>query len=101
MTDADDRRFVNNPFAQALHPPRPKRSMIAWIALIFVSIVGAVVMTAAFVLPMIFGYGLLVGGVRGHRWGTLAAGVIVAFVYAAVLVSGVRGWRARRKRGAS
>jgi len=97
VTDADDRRFVNNPFAQALHPPRRKRSLIAWVALVVVSIVGAVVMMAAFVLPMIFGYGLLVGGVRGHRWGMLAAGLIVAFVYGAVLLSAVRGWLGRRR----
>jgi uncharacterized membrane protein YbhN (UPF0104 family) len=100
VTD-DDRRFVNNPFAQALHPPRPKRSTIAWIALIFVSIIGALVMTSAFVLPLSFTYGLLVGGVRAHRWSMVAAGVIIACVYAAVLVASVRGWRSRRKRGVS
>ena len=97
MTDADDRRFVNNPFAQALHPPCAKRSPIAWIALIFVSIVGAIVMTAAFVLPLVFDYGLLVGGIRGHHWGMLAAGIIVALVYAAVLRGAVRGWLGRRR----
>ncbi len=98
MTDADDRRFVNNPFAQALHPPRRKRSTIAWIALILVSIFGAVVMSAAFVLPLVFGYGLLVGGVRGHHPGMLAAGIIVALVYAAALRGAVRSWLGRRKR---
>lgn len=97
MTEADDRRFVNNPFAQALHPPRAKRSFVAWVALILVSIVGAAIMMAAFVLPMIFGYGLLVGGVRGHRWGMVAAGVVVVLVYGAVVWGAVRGWLGRRR----
>lgn len=80
----EDRRFVNNPFARALHPPRRRRSVGQWVALVAVSIVGFVIMGAAFVLPLAFGFGLLT---RAHgRVGMIAAGVLAAAVYALILV---------------
>lgn len=97
MTDAD-RRFVNNPFARALHPDRGHRSWVARVALVLVSIFGATIMAAAFVLPMLFAHGLIVGGWRAGRWGMVAAGLLVVAVYGAALVGGVRGWLNRRRR---
>lgn len=86
---ADDRRFANNPFARALHPARP-RTVPQWIALVVVSVVGAIIMAAAFVLPLAFAWGLVAGGVRAGRPGMVAAGAIVAVLYAMVLVRMVR-----------
>lgn len=84
----DDRRFVNNPFARALHPPTERRTVGQWIALALVSVFAFVVMGAAFVLPLAFGYGLLV---RSHgRVGMIAAGVVAALVYVAIIASLVR-----------
>ena len=89
----DDRRFANNPFAQALHPKQPKRSTGQWIALVLVSLFGAVVMGAAFVLPLVFAHGLLL---RSHgRIGMIAAGVVVAAIYALIIVGLVRRRRRR------
>jgi hypothetical protein len=80
----DDRRFVNNPFARALHPLKQKRSVGQWIALVLVSIFGAIVMGAAFVLPPVFAYGLVT---RAHgRVGMIAAGVVVILLYLLLLV---------------
>ena len=88
----DERRFVNNPFARALHPERPRRGVGQWAALVVVSLLGAIVMGAAFVLPLVFAYGLLA---RAHgRVGMIAAGVVVASVYALLVVGLVR----RRRR---
>ena len=79
----DDRRFVNNPFARALHPGRSRRTVGQWIALVVVSLVGAAVMGAAFVLPIALGYGLLA---RAHgSVAMIAAGVVVAAIYALIL----------------
>jgi hypothetical protein len=85
----DERRFVNNPFARALHPRRRRRTVGQWIALAVVSVLGAVIMAAAFLLPLAFAHGLIRGGVHGH-WGMLAAGVVVVAIYALVLVRVVR-----------
>lgn len=85
----DDRRFANNPFARALHPARP-RTPVQWVALVLVSVVGAAIMGASFVLPLWFAEGLLVGGVRAGRWGMVAAGVVVCLVYAMIVVRMVR-----------
>jgi hypothetical protein len=75
----EDRRFVNNPFARALHPEKPRRTVGQWLALVLVSLFAFVVMGAAFLLPLLFAHGLLV---RAHgRWGMIAAGVLVAAVY--------------------
>lgn len=91
----DDRRFVNNPFARALHPRKPRRTAGQWVALVLVSLFGAVVMGAAFVLPIAFAHGLLV---RSHgRIGMIAAGVIVAAIYALIVLQLVRGWRRSRR----
>jgi hypothetical protein len=88
----NDRRFVNNPFARALHPAKGKRTVGQWIALIVVSVLGAIIMGAAFVLPLVFTYGLIT---RAHgRVGMIAAGVVVGAIYALVLVGLVR----RRRR---
>ena len=84
----DDRRFVNNPFARALHPPTERRTVAQWIALVLVSLFAFVVMGAAFVLPLAFGYSLLA---RSHgRVGMIAAGVVAALVYFAIVASLVR-----------
>jgi hypothetical protein len=88
----DDRRFVNNPFARALHPATGRRTVGQWIALVVVSVLGAVIMGAAFVLPLVLTWGLIA---RAHgRVGMIAAGVVVGAVYALVLVGVVR----RRRR---
>ena len=90
----DDRRFVNNPFARALHPKTGRRTVGQWIALVLVSVVGAAIMAAAFVLPLVFGYGLIA---RAHgSAGMIAAGMVVGAVYALILVRLVMGWRRRR-----
>jgi hypothetical protein len=94
VTD-DERRFVNNPFARALHPERQRRTVGQWVALILVSVVGAAIMGASFVLPLVFAHGLLTGA-RG-RWGMVVAGVLVASIYALILVRVVK--LARRRRG--
>ena len=89
----DERRFVNNPFARALHPERARRSAGQWAALIAVSLFGAIVMGAAFVLPLVFAHGLLA---RAHgRVGMIAAGVVVAAIYALLVVGVARRWRRR------
>jgi len=87
----DDRRFVNNPFARALHPPKPRRTLGQWIALALVSTVGAVIMATAFVLPLAFGWSLL----RAHgRIGMVAAGVVVAAIYGLIVFGLLRRlWR--------
>ncbi len=84
----DDRRFVNNPFARALHPAR-RRTAAQWAALAIVSVVGAAIMLAAFLLPLAFAPGLIARGVHG-RWGMLAAGAIVVLIYGLVLLRLVR-----------
>jgi hypothetical protein len=87
-TPEDDRRFANNPFARALHPQKPRRTAGQWVALVAVSLFGAVVMGAAFVLPLVFAHGLLT---RAHgRAGMIAAGVVVAAIYGLILVRLVR-----------
>jgi hypothetical protein len=83
MTDEDDRRFANNPFARALHPAG-RRTVPQWIALVLVLVVGALIMTAAFVLPLLFAHGLFVGA--HGRWGMVAAGTIVAAIYALLVM---------------
>lgn len=88
----DDRRFANNPFARALHPDKGRRTVGQWAALAVVSLLGAAIMGAAFVLPLLFGWSLI-GRAHG-RVGMIAAGVVVAAVYALIVVSLVR----RRKR---
>lgn len=86
---SDDRRFANNPFARALHPAGP-RGLLGWVALVVVSVLGAAIMSAALVLPLAFAEGLLVGGARAGRWGMVAAGALVAALYALVAVRLVR-----------
>jgi hypothetical protein len=97
----DDRRFVNNPFARKLHP-HPSRSPLVKLALLVVSTLGFVIMGAAFLLPLAFVPGLVRDGARDHRWGMVAAGVVMAAVYALLIVSALRKWRAgrRARRGA-
>jgi hypothetical protein len=93
---SDDRRFVNNPFARALHP-EPSRSLVAKVGLGLVSLVGALIMAAALLLPLVFVPGLVVGGVHAGRWGMVLAGLLIAAVYVLLAVSGVRRLLARRK----
>jgi hypothetical protein len=89
----DDRRFVNNPFARALHPPRRRRTVGQWVALVAVSVVAAAIMAAAFVLPLAFAQGLLA---RSHgRAGMIAAGVVVTAIYVLIVARLVRGRRRR------
>ncbi len=79
----DDRRFVNNPVARALHPPKERRTVGQWIALVVVSVFGAVIMGAAFVLPLAFAWFLVM---RAHgRVGMIVAGVVVVLFYALLL----------------
>jgi hypothetical protein len=93
----DERRFVNNPFARALHPS-PSRSLLARVALAVVSVFGALVMAAALVLPLVFVPGLVAGGARAGRWGMVAAGLVVVLVYVLIAVAGGRQLLARRRR---
>ncbi len=88
----DDRRFVNNPFARALHPGKQRRTIGEWVALVVVSVVGAAIMGAAFVLPLLLAYGLLARS-HGHV-GMIAAGVVIAAIYALILLRLLR----RRRR---
>jgi hypothetical protein len=91
----DDRRFVNNPFARALHPAAGRRTVGQWIALVVVSVLGAAIMGAAFVLPILFAYGLMA---RAHgSVGMIAAGVVVAAIYALIVVGLLRGLARRRR----
>jgi hypothetical protein len=84
----DDRRFVNNPFARALHPEKARRTVGQWIALVVVSIFAFAIMGAAFLLPLAFAHGLFA---HSHgRWGMIAAGVIVAAIYALILLRWLR-----------
>jgi hypothetical protein len=92
-----DRRFVNNPFARKLHP-EPSRSFVARLALVVVSLLGGAIMGAAFLLPLGFAYGLLVGGVRGQHWSMVAVGVIVVGLYGLLLVSALRRRWGRKER---
>lgn len=87
--DDGERRFVNNPFARALHPVA-SRSVWARLALIIVSIVGALVMMAALLLPLTFIPGLLVGGARAGRWGMVAAGALLVLLYGWLVFASVR-----------
>ena len=53
-----------------------------------VSIVGAAIMMAAFLLPVFFAHGLLA---RSHgRWGMRIAGVLVTAVYALIVARALR-----------
>jgi hypothetical protein len=89
----DERRFVNNPFARALHP-EPSRSLFAKLALAVVSLVGALIMAAALLLPIVFVPGLL-RGYHDGRWGMVAAGVLIVAVYVMIAASVVRRLLAR------
>ena len=81
-------KLTNNPFARALHPGTARRSVGQWVALVVVSLFGAIVMGAAFVLPLVFAHGLLT---RAHgRVGMIAAGVVVAAIYALLVIGLVR-----------
>jgi hypothetical protein len=93
---SDERRFVNNPFARALHP-LPSRSFWARLALGIISVVGALVMAAALLLPLALVPGLIGGGARTGRWGMVAAGILVAAVYLLIAVAGVRKLVTRRR----
>jgi hypothetical protein len=92
----DERRFVNNPFARALHPA-PSRSLWARLALGVVSLVGAVIMATALLLPLVFVPGLLVGGAHAGRWGMVLAGVVIVIVYLLIAVAGGRKLLAQRR----
>lgn len=92
----DERRFVNNPFARALHP-KPSRSLFAKVALGIVSLLGAILMTAALLLPIVFVPGLLVGGAHARRWGMVAAGILIVLIYLAIIVGTIRRLLVRRR----
>jgi hypothetical protein len=93
----DERRFVNNPFARALHPS-PSRSLVARLALAVVSVFGALIMAAALVLPLVFVPGLVVGGARSGRWGMVAAGIVIVLIYLLIAIAGGRKLLAQRRR---
>jgi hypothetical protein len=81
--DDPERRFVNNPFARALHPAK-RRTVAQWVALALVSLAGGAIMLAAFVLPMFFAHGLLA---HSHgRWGMRIAGALVVAIYALIVL---------------
>jgi hypothetical protein len=91
----DERRFVNNPFARALHPA-PSRSLVARVALVLVSVVGALVMGAALLLPLVFVPGLIRGAHAG-RWDMVAAGLLIVLIYFLLAVGVVRKLLSRRQ----
>jgi hypothetical protein len=84
-----DRRFVNNPFARALGRPAPDdekaTSPILYIAVGLLSLVLFALFVAALVLPPMLMHTLIVRGVRSGRPGMLAAGLVLAAVYALAL----------------
>jgi hypothetical protein len=90
MSGEDDRRFANNPFARALHPARPRRSLAQRITLFIVMVVGAAIMTAAFVLPLAFAHSLFA---RHGRWSMWAAGALAVAFYVILALRLLRGRR--------
>lgn len=84
----DDRRFVNNSFARALHPkPDDEKatSPIMYVAVGVMSLVLVCVFVAALVLPPLFVETMLVRGLRTERWGMFALGLVGALVYFAII----------------
>ena len=84
MTSKDpDRQFARgNPWARAVRPDDEKAdSPILYVFFGLLSLVLAVVFIAALVLPPMFMHTLILRGVRAHRPGMLAAGVVVAAIY--------------------
>jgi hypothetical protein len=90
---SDERRFVNNPFARALHPERP-RGPRGWVALALVSIAAACLFAASVVLPLLLMQGLIRHGLAQRRWGMVAVGVLMGLFYL-MLIAGVARRRAR------
>jgi len=80
-----DRQFARgNPWARAVRPPsddEKANSPILYVAVGLLSLVLVVVFIAALVLPPMFMHTLILRGVRAHRPGMLAAGVLVAAIY--------------------
>src|SRR5260221_227215 len=87
--DKDDRRIVNNPFARALGRPKPDdekaTSPLLYVAVGLLSLVLFLLFVAALVLPPMFMHTLIVRGARSGRFGLLAAGLVLAAVYALAL----------------
>jgi hypothetical protein len=91
VADDDDRRFVNNPFSRALHPPRPDdekaRSPVLYVLFGLLSLVMVAIFIAALVLPPMFTETLIVRGIRTGRPGMLALGLVMALLYLLLLWS--------------
>ncbi len=96
----DDRRFVNNSFARALHPkPDDDKatSPVMYVAVGVMSLVLVCVFVAALVLPPLLIETMLVRGLRSERWGMFAMGVIGALFYFAMIVAAGRRIMGRQK----
>jgi hypothetical protein len=87
----DDRRFVNNAFSRALHPPKPddEKATSPGMYIVFglLSLVLVALFVAALVLPPLFTHTLIVRGIRTGRVGMLVFGLVLAAVYFAIIVA--------------
>lgn len=100
MTERDpDRQFARgNPWARAVRPDDEKAdSPILYVLFGLLSLVLAAVFIAALVLPPMFMHTLILRGVRSHRPGMLAAGVLVAAIYLLFLWAAGKSLMAPRK----
>ncbi len=93
---SDERRFVNNPFARALHPV-PSRSRLVRVALAIVSLLAAMIMGVALLAPLVVLPGLLLGRAHQGRWGMVLPGLLIAALYLLLAVAGLRRLWARRR----
>jgi hypothetical protein len=83
MSEEDDRRFTNNPFARAVVKPDDEKatSPVLYVFVGLLSLVLAAVFVAALVLPPMFMHTLIIRGIRSDRPGMLALGVLLGLVY--------------------
>ena len=104
-TKDEERQFARgNPWARAVRPPRPDDDKadnpILYVAFGLLSLVLVALFIAALVLPPMFMHTLILRGLRTHRPGMLAAGLVVAAIYALFLYSaGKRLMAPRSKEG--
>jgi hypothetical protein len=91
---SDERQFARgNPFARAVRGPDDEKasSPIMYVLFGLLSLVLVAIFVAALVLPPMFTHTLILRGIRSHRPGMLAVGILMALVYFAIL------WRVGRR----
>jgi hypothetical protein len=86
----DDKHFARgNPFARAVRGPKPDdekaTSPVMYVLFGLLSLVLAAFFVAALVLPPMFTHTLIIRGIRSNRPGMLAAGILMALVYFAII----------------